>query len=98
MAYYDRQGRPLTVLEWAPLFVDMEYRRIAKTTLPDGTWISTVWLGLNLDFLGRGPPLIFESMVFGKGDEEDQQRYSTLEEAEAGHEQLVAKWIMLTVD
>ena len=92
---YDRQGKPLADVEaWAELHSDLDYCRIAETILPDGTWVSTVWLGLDHNFIG-GPPLIFETMVFPQKDvftELDQARYSTEGEAIVGHEVMVAKW------
>ena len=93
--YYDRSGKPITLLEWGSMFEDRTTKRVAETTLPDGTWISTVWFGLDHRF-GDGPPLIFETMVFPSKDgllyELDTYRYSTEEEAIKGHEEAVAKW------
>ena len=98
--YYDRQGNPITdTLTWAKMFEDMSYKRIAETTLPDGKWVSTVWLGLNHNY-DAGPPLIFESMVFSSKDEMrelDREQYSTEEEAKKGHRKLVEKWSTRTV-
>ena len=92
---YDCEGNPMALMDWARTFEDMDARRVAETTLPDGKYVSTVWLGLDHAF-GRGPPLIFESMVFAsatQGSEAlDQDRYSTEAEAREGHEALVAKW------
>lgn len=87
--YYDRQGRPIGLMEIAK-----GERRVAETTLPDGKWVSTVWLGIDHSF-GSGPPLIFETMVFpSQGDfgDLDCDRYSTEEEARVGHEAMVQKW------
>jgi hypothetical protein len=93
--YYDRDGAPMTLLEWADRLEDVVYKRVAETTLPDGKWVSTAWLGLDHQH-GDGPPLIFETMIFSSdksGSEEvDCVRYSTLAEAEAGHAALVAKY------
>lgn len=91
---YDKKGRLLSLLEWAELMEDMEYKRVALTELPDGKTVSTVWLGLDHSFSEAGPPIIFETMVFPKGDlgELDMERYATLEEAEAGHRLMVEKW------
>jgi len=52
--------------------------------------VSTVWLGLDHQW-GDGPPLIFETMVFGgRGKLADaQQRYATREQALAGHAEMV---------
>lgn len=79
-------------LEWANDFENTKDRIIAQETLPDGKFISTVWLGLDHQF-GIGKPLIFETMVFGENREElDIERYSTLEEAKDGHKRMVIKF------
>ena len=90
--YYDRQGNPIDLMAWGES-LETE-KRVRETTLPDGKWISTVWLGLNHNFCSPGPPLIFETMVFpkeGEYGELDCNRYSTEEEAIAGHEAMVEK-------
>ena len=93
--YYDRQGHPMTLLQWAQsIETRIQEKRVAATTLPNGRWVSTVWLGLDHSF-GAGPPLIFETMVFtSEADlsELDCDRYSTEAEALAGHQRLVEKW------
>jgi len=93
--FYDRQGRPMPDSEaWTRKNADPEYRRVASTVLPDGKRVSTVWVGLDYRF-GRGPPLIFETMVFPSEDSSfgDQfERYSTEEAALKGHKRLVEKW------
>jgi hypothetical protein len=47
-------------------------------------YVSTVFLGLDHSF-GEGPPQLFETMIFGGEHDEYQERYSTWDEAEAGH-------------
>ena len=79
--YFDKLGNPITRELWSTLFKDI---------LEDGTKISTVWLGLNHQF-GNGPPLIFETMVFGGKYDGEQERYSTLEEAQNGHKIMLDK-------
>ncbi len=95
VGYYDKTGKPMDIREWGRALEDYDYRRVAATTLSDGTWISTVWLGLDHSFGDQGPPLIFETMVFESeeslGDLECE-RYSTLEQAVAGHNAMVKKW------
>lgn len=49
-----------------------------------GCQVSTVFLGVDHAFLG-GPPVLFETMVFGGERDGDMERYCTWEEAEAGH-------------
>lgn len=81
--HYDHDGKPIGMWEWASLFELIEYRRVAETFVGD-VRISTVWLGLDHGW-GGGPPLIFETMIFGGGEHHNQWRYSTLEEAQVGH-------------
>ena len=70
------------VFEWGRWFETAD-RIVAKTKIGK-VEVSTVFLGLDYSF-GEGPPILFETMVFGLMDEEPQWRYSTWEEAEAGH-------------
>lgn len=95
--YYHRDGTPYTgtpadpkgTLAWGKDFENQKLKRVAYTDIPGKGHVSTVWIGLDHSF-GDGPPLIFESMFFGEGDE-DQERYSTESEALAGHERMVKK-------
>ena len=70
--YYDRQGFPLpgdgydvppTLVCARLLEHDRDYQHVARDELPDGSLLSTVWLGLDHAH-GYGPPLIFETMRF----------------------------------
>ena len=54
--------------------------------------VSTVFLGIDHNFGGKGKPILFETMVFGKGDlvpDNWMARYCTWEQAEAGHKAIV---------
>lgn len=59
-------------------------RHVAKT-VRKGVTVSTVFLGIDHSFGLRGLPLFFETMVFGAGTSDTQERYSTWEEAAVGH-------------
>jgi hypothetical protein len=48
-------------------------------------YVSTIFLGLNRNWFGEGPPILFETMVFGGEYNELTFRYSTYDEAIAGH-------------
>jgi hypothetical protein len=50
--------------------------------------VSTVFLGLDHSY-GSGGPDIFETMVFGGPLDLEERRYSTWDEAELGHLQMV---------
>ena len=63
-------------------------RNVAKTRLPDGVNISTVFLGINRQW-ERGPPILYETMVFGGQHDEYTERYHTREEAINGHKSVV---------
>lgn len=57
--------------------------------------VSTVFLGLDHRYCGDdGPPILFETMIFGDGRDDYQERYVTLAEAEAGHRR--AFWAALS--
>jgi hypothetical protein len=64
--FYRRDGTVCRggLLEWAKLMEDPHYKIVSQTELEDGTVISTVWLGVDHNFGGKGPPIIFETMVF----------------------------------
>lgn len=69
-------------------------KRVAKTDLPNGYWVSTVFLGIDHNLTGRGGPVLFETMVFLQGSYADLEclRYRTWHEAERGHEEAVERW------
>lgn len=98
--YFRRDGTPYqTAEEWAKDFEGpsdgkdlSSYRRVAKTSLWWGGWVSTVWLGLNHNY-GGGKPLIFETMVFYRSMSDlDMDRYSTEAEAIQGHKKMCKRW------
>lgn len=76
------------VIEWGRWFETAD-RHVAKTDLPNNVRVSTVFLGLDHNFLG-GKPILFETMIFGGKHDQYQERYFTWEEAEKGHKQAVA--------
>lgn len=71
------------------------WRRNARRHLGDdtiaGVRVSTVFLAFDHQF-GNGPPLLYETMVFGAPDGDERQcRYATREEALAGHAEALAE-------
>jgi len=75
---------PCGLLEWAVWFETAD-RRVAEDYFLRDVRVSTVFLGLDHRFFGDGPPLLFETMIFGGEHDGYQRRYATWEEAEAGH-------------
>jgi hypothetical protein len=86
--FYDREGRSITMRQWGILHSNVAYVRVAEDKIGP-YWISTVWLGVNHGIFG--PPLIFETMVFGGGESHDCVRYSSLERAQTGHRTKVSE-------
>jgi hypothetical protein len=75
------------LMTWAKWF-ETANRHVASTEVGNMR-VSTVFLGLNHQY-GSGPPLLFETMIFGgPEDAEYQDRCSTWEEAEAMHQRAV---------
>jgi hypothetical protein len=56
--------------------------------------ISTVFLFMDHNH-GDGPPVLFETMVFGSNLDEEQERYCTEDEARAGHARMVQRVLEL---
>lgn len=88
----DKEPVPVDdVLEWAKWLETADSKRQVDFTVIDtGEEVSTVFIGLDYRFLGDGPPLLFQTMVFGGDFDGEQWRYSTWDEAEAGHKRMVA--------
>lgn len=105
----DPNGEPIPAINfivWAQWFDrnDADARRVAETRTKL-FWVSTVFLGLDHNFLGDGPPLTFESMAFRQPRARDIRavipesplieaeelcdRYTTRAQALAGHSQMV---------
>jgi hypothetical protein len=74
--------------EWGRWFETAD--RVVKKTRINDAEVSTVFLGLDHSFGMGGPPLLFETMIFGGKSDGEQWRYSTWEEAEKGHDEVVA--------
>ena len=83
----NRQPVKVDLMQWAGWF--SKDRHVAKTEVGDAE-VSTVFLGLDHQY-GDGPPLIFETLVFGGPLDQEMERYSTWEEAERGHADMVLR-------
>lgn len=75
------------LITWAK-WMEKADKRVNLTILPNGDQISTVFLGIDHNYFG-GPPLLFETMIFGGEHDGYQERYSTLEQAEEGHQRAI---------
>lgn len=84
-----KQPKQVELLEWASWF-ETAKRHVADETIGKSR-VSTVFLGVDHNYSEDGPPLIFETLVFGGDLDEEMDRYSTWEEAEAGHKAMVER-------
>lgn len=79
-----------SLIDWAEWFETAD--RTVKKTQVGTTEVSTIFLGFPPHQHGNGgPPLLFETMIFGGKCDEHRWRYSTWEEAEAGHDRVVTE-------
>lgn len=69
--YYDKNGVPISMGEWARRTEDLKYKQVAVTNFGP-IMVSTVWLGMDHGFSRFAPddadvdrrPVIFESLIF----------------------------------
>ena len=77
--------------EWALWFEDAN-RVVDYTEITSEVYVSTVFLGIDHRHVGSGPPLLFETMIFGaEGDDLWMRRYSSWDDAATGHTVIVGK-------
>ncbi len=70
-------------------WVETADRVVSKTQVAD-IEVSTVFLGIDHQFY-NGPPLLFETMVFGGDLDQTCRRCSTWDEAEEQHETILSE-------
>jgi hypothetical protein len=90
--HYILDGRtPVAVdwLTWAEWFEKTE-RHVADDTI-GASRVSTVFLGLDHNFHATGPPVLFETLVFGGPLNGEGDRYITYDQAEAGHTAMLVR-------
>ncbi len=89
MMFYKLEGHkavPCDEVTWARSMKGN--RRVAHDEV-GAVRISTVFLGLDHSFAG-GPPMLFETMIFGGAHDQYQRRCSTWEQAETIHADALA--------
>lgn len=88
----DAENRPYevnSIFEWATWFEDAN-RIVDYTQITSEVTVSTVFLGLDHRFPpDTGPPLLFETLIFGGELDGDGNRYSSWDDAETGHKAFV---------
>lgn len=74
---------------WAK-WLESSNDRVIAICEKNGVKVSTVFLGLDHSFIG-GPPVLFETVVFGGEHDQKMDRYCTKKKAEKGHKQWCLK-------
>jgi hypothetical protein len=97
--YILKDGKPIPARsseEFDAFIADVENRRVDANQLEDhaGTeiFISTVFLGIDHNFSGKGLPLLWETQITWPGNEAFhfwQKRYTSEEAARVGHQAAV---------
>ena len=93
--FYDYDGAAISDEEWREDRMSRggRPRHVGLTEVVEYI-VSTVHLGIDHNWSDVGPPIIFETMVFGEGEWSDlQERYSTAEDAAEGHDRIVAELV-----
>lgn len=72
-------------------FEGPDSRRVARTDLSGGSYVSTVFLGLDHSFGDQGAPVLFETLVFEGPLHGEMERYHTAAEARAGHRRMARR-------
>lgn len=80
---------PVDWMTWAKWFETADDKRVVGKSDFGDARVSTVFLGLNHRW-DDGPPLLFETMIFGGEHNDWQDRCSTWEEAEDMHQKACA--------
>lgn len=104
MSITDSMGRPLyytlndagepvpcSEQEGMKGFSNDELRRVGGEEFEDGTFVSTVFLRMDHNFMGEGDPVLWETMIFSdiEAINDYQERYTSKEAALKGHEKAV---------
>lgn len=63
-------------------------RRVANDVVGEAT-VSTVFLSLDHNFSGIGPPILWETMIFGGPHDNYQERYASEDAAKEHHQEIV---------
>ena len=83
----NEHGQPVLepdLIKWARWFEDG--KRVLRQDRVGEILVSTVFLANDHNFMEEGPPILWETMIFGGEHDQYQERYSSREAALEGHE------------
>ena len=87
----DEEGKPIPEpdpVKWAQFFIGG--RVLRQDELPNGAYVSTIFLGVGPAPGEWGPPKLWETIIAGGPHDGYQERFSCREAALAGHERALA--------
>jgi hypothetical protein len=84
------QSTPYCLHEYEEFVSKEGSRRVALDDI-NGATVSTVFLGIDHRYGPDGPPVLFETMVFGGPLDQEQERCCTWDEAEMMHARMVER-------
>jgi hypothetical protein len=87
----DNRTVRVDMLTWALWFEETTNRIVDYTQVTSEITVSTIFIGLDHRFFGDGPPILFETLVFGGPLDGQGQRYSSWDDAQTGHRAAVRK-------
>ena len=80
----NKKIKEVLIDEWVKWVKNPE-NRIIKHDECDKILVSTVFLGIDHNWSGKGEPVLFETMIFGGKYNNYQERYTSYEDAIKGH-------------
>jgi hypothetical protein len=81
---FDKQGNPIDFIKFAELTENRSYRILGRDEFPNGSYLSTIWVGINTALHGKE---IFETMFFDEnGNTKSIGRWETESEAIKQHQ------------
>jgi len=87
----NKWGRPqkvVDIFQFAAWFENTD-RSVAETQIGRKVRVSTVFLGIDHNFTGKGKPVLWETMIFGGPYDEWCKRYTSERDAKSGHKDAV---------
>ena len=91
----DAEDNVVEVHDWMTwgLFMEDQRRQIGYTQITSECTVSTVFLGIDHRTWRKGPPVLFETMIFNGPEDIDGYtwRYASYDDAITGHKMAVKK-------
>lgn len=92
--WYGFDGKPLSHADGGRLLADIESRLVAEDVVRDGVelaLVTTLFTVTDHGTMEGGPPVLWETAVFGGPMDHYVEHYATSEEAERRHAEIVQK-------